>query len=76
LIEEDHMSDASPNTPSGQPPRITRMSPWYPREGNVLPITLEVVQIAGAKLKVDLFKKPSEDVGDGSDSKKEGEPKT
>lgn len=69
------MSDANPPTPSGQPPRITKMSPWYPREGNVLPITLEVVQISGANLKVDLFKKPSEDVGDRSDANKGRGPK-
>lgn len=69
------MSDATPTTPSGQPPRITKMSPWYPREGNVLSATLEVVRITGTKSNVDLFKKPSEDVGDGSNAKKGGEPK-
>jgi len=49
-------------------------SPWFPRQADHLRATLEVVQINGATIKVELFTKNSEDVGDGSNADSGGSP--
>ncbi len=41
-------------------------SPWFPRQGDNARMTLEVVAISGATIKVEVFTKSSETDGDGS----------
>jgi hypothetical protein len=43
-------------------------SPWFPRQADHLRASLEVVQINGATIKVEVFTKNSEDGGDGADA--------
>jgi hypothetical protein len=43
-------------------------SPWFPRQADHLRASLEVVQINGATIKVEVFTKNSEDSGDGADA--------
>ena len=47
---------------------IKVFSPWMPRRGDHMRATLEVAQIFGATIKVDVFTKNSEDTGDGTDA--------
>lgn len=43
-------------------------SPWFPRGGNNLRATLEVVNVSGATLKVEVFTKESDETGDGDNA--------
>lgn len=45
---------------------ITIFSPWFPRRGDRIRYTLDVVDGKNAKVAVTLFHKNSEDTGDGS----------
>lgn len=49
---------------------LTIYSPWFPRQGDSLRATLEVVAIAGTgtSINVEVFTKNSEDAGDGTDA--------
>ena len=46
----------------------TVFSPWFPRGGDGVRATLDVVKISGATIKVELFTKNSEDTGDGDNA--------
>ena len=52
----------------------TVFSPWFPRGGDNVTATLEVVEISSATLKVELFTKNSEDAGNGSNADSAGTP--
>jgi len=41
-------------------------SPWFPRQGDNAIMTLEVVAVSGATIKVEVLTKNSEDAGDGT----------
>ncbi len=43
----------------------TIYSPWFPRQGDSVRLTLEVAAISGATIRVDLVTKNTEDPGDG-----------
>jgi hypothetical protein len=49
-------------------------SPWFPRQADSIRVTLEVVQINGATIVVELFTKKSEDSGDGTIADSAGAP--
>ena len=49
-------------------------SPWFPRQADHLRVSLEVVQINGATIKVEVFTKNSEDSGDGTNADSAGVP--
>ena len=53
---------------------IKVFSPWFPRQADSLRVTLEVVQINGATIKVELFTKKAEDSGDGANADSGGTP--
>ena len=44
----------------------TVLSPWFPRQGDNLIITLEIVARADTTTKVEVYTKNQEDTGDGS----------
>jgi hypothetical protein len=44
------------------------LSPWFPRQGNSVRMTLDVTQINAATIEVRVFTKNSEDAGDGADA--------
>lgn len=43
-------------------------SPWFPRKGDSLRATAELVQVNGGTLKVEVFSKNTEDTGDGTNA--------
>lgn len=43
-------------------------SPWFPRRGDNVLVTLDLIAISGGKLDVQLFTKNTEEAGDGTDS--------
>jgi len=43
-------------------------SPWFPRQGDSLRATAELVQVNGGTLKVEVFTKNTEDTGDGTNA--------
>jgi len=43
-------------------------SPWFPKQGDSLRATAELVQVNGATLKVEAFSKNTEDTGDGTNA--------
>jgi len=43
-------------------------SPWFPRQGDSLRATAELVHVNGATLKVTVFSKNTEDTGDGTNA--------
>jgi len=43
-------------------------SPWIPRGGDSLRATVDIVQVNGATLKIEVFSKNSEDTGDGTNA--------
>ncbi|MBK8977628.1 MAG: hypothetical protein IPM29_17095 [Planctomycetes bacterium] len=43
-------------------------SPWFPRSGDYLTVTLEVTAVDGAEIKVEVFTKNREDSGDGDNA--------
>lgn len=49
-------------------------SPWFPKSADHLRASLEVTQIFGATIKVELFTKNSEDAGDGTNADSAGVP--
>ena len=53
-----------------KPTGIAVYTPWIPREGGHVQATFEGVQINSGKTKVDLFTKPKEDGGDGSNAER------
>ena len=66
------MADAQrPDPESNKNPRSIRYSEWFPREPNSIPVTVEVLQVNGATLKVELFleKKDEEAKGRGDTGK-------
>lgn len=63
------MFDAQLLFPGSSPETgIIIFSPWFPRGGDHLRATLEVAQINGATIKVEVFTKNTEDGGDGQDA--------
>lgn len=47
---------------------IKMFSPWFPSGGDHVRMTLEVAEVDGATIRVDLFTKNSEDGGDGTNA--------
>jgi len=52
----------------------TVYSPWFKRGGDSVRITVDVLEISGATLKVELFTKKADDAGDGSNADSQGTP--
>lgn len=52
----------------------TVYSPWFPRQADSVRITAELIARSGATLKVELFTKNKEDVGDGTNADSAGSP--
>lgn len=50
------------------------LGPWFPRQADWVRLTLDVVAIAAATIKVELFTKSMEDPGDGSNADSAGTP--
>lgn len=46
----------------------TVYSPWFKRGGDSVRVTLEVLEISGATIKVELYTKKADDAGDGSNA--------
>jgi hypothetical protein len=53
---------------------IKILGPWFPKQGDHARITLEVAEVNGATIKVELFTKNSEDAGDGTNADSGGVP--
>jgi hypothetical protein len=53
---------------SSEDPGITIYSPWFPRRGDRIIYTIDIVDAIGAQITVKLFTKNSEDAGDGTDT--------
>jgi hypothetical protein len=49
-------------------PGITIYSPWFPRRGDRIRYTIDIVDAIGAQITVKLFHKDTEDAGDGTDT--------
>lgn len=63
------MFDAQLLFPGSNPGTGIRVfSPWFPRQGDSVRMTLEVVQINAATLEAEVFTKNTEDAGDGTDA--------
>lgn len=68
------MFDAQLLSPVSGTTDTTVFSPWFPRGGDKLLATLEVVAVSGATVKVELFTKNSEDPDDGDPADTGGSP--
>jgi hypothetical protein len=63
------MFDAQLLFPGSSPATgIKVYSPWFPRQGDSLRATAEMVHVNGATLKVTVFTKNPEDTGDGTNA--------
>ena len=49
-------------------------SPWFPRQGDCIRATLDVIQLSNATLVVEVFTKNSEDTNDGDNADSGGTP--
>lgn len=62
------MFDAQLLFPGAAGAALSFYSPWFPRQGDNLRVTVDVVQRVSSQLTVRVFTKNREDTGDGTDA--------